>query len=125
MTQWSEAIDTHPFHAEFAEFREFLDGYTVPEESTVAQDAIDRIREVADHVDKAVKSTDPVYVSPQRLNQLQKAARNLKNELATFTSDNNEGHFNTAHNHADSLLDLVSRFPTARRRNASGASPGI
>jgi chemotaxis protein histidine kinase CheA len=112
MSSWNDDISHHPFHETFAGFQEYLDGYSAGDDQPKADLVLTRAQTIIGRVKNCLDAADPLFLSPQRLAQLQKQITALQNELVAFLSDKNEAHLLGAHNHLDALLDVASRIPT-------------
>lgn len=116
MTAWQEGLETHPVHVTLKQVLEFLDGYAPPEDHTVedqaaAKEAVFRATVVLQHVARVLQTTDPVFMSVQRLTRLRKQLGTIQSEFGEFDSDKNHVHLQNIHSSLDAALDTVFQVP--------------
>ena len=114
MSKWVDRFESHELHKSLSNIDEIMEEVQETASSIDAEGVIDceRIAGSLNHVKRKLRNLDPILVPIPVLNDLNKHAQQIYNELNNFRSDENKAHLNNANIQVDSLLVQVSNLPS-------------
>lgn len=111
MSRWINHFNSHPFQNIWQQLKDELDATKVDDE-TVITDATElaRLRKVVGYIDGMIQSIDPELVPLGTWDSFRDQATNCNQQIASYNSNRNIGHINSANTHADNLLTYVRPY---------------